>query len=924
MKKIVIIAIAIIILIITGCKKDTTTTISPGSIYGTVTDKSTGDCVATAGVELMPKGLKTVTGSDGSFQFTQIDPGDYNLFITKTGYKDLKSNTITVKSGETAKGDVQIEKLPASLQIMDNNGQPVTELNFGGDAGIISKTFKIYNKGIESFSFSIEKYVDWIENPIPASGTVPVNGNCPVVLKINRDKLVDGLNTSSIIIKSETVGGVELIVKASKNPSLSILNSNGSEITELNFGSDETSIQKTFKLHNNTNQNVSFTITNTAAWIDNINPLSNVLTPNSSSTITVHIIRDLLSNGDNSTILLITTPNKGNYELIVKAKKVTNSLVIELPSANLMVQKIDLGCMNWNAAQTACQNSHIAEYNDWRLPTQAELMILYQNKPIIGGFEDEYYWSSSSADYNEYYMINFDDGSNSYHSIYYQHYVRAVRTINGTPQATPTVTTAEPSNITTNSALCGGNVTDNGGADVTERGICWSLSPNPNINNTIIECGTGIGPFTCNMTDLTNNTKYYIKAYAKNSQGTAYGDEVTFTTEIFPTFQYGGNTYQVAPDPGNSMSWVNADSYCNNLTLHGLSGWRLPTLDELIQMYAERNSIGGFSSYASYCSYWSSTSCEGNNHNKVNFYYSGSIDCDDYDHLVRPIRPINGSTPTIPSVSTIDPSNITANSATCGGNITESGGATITARGVCWSTTNHNPTTSDYHTTDGTGAGTFTSNITGLTGSTTYYVRAYATNSAGTAYGDPIGFITSGSGGSSGSDFLETFDNGIPANWATIDADGDGYSFELGTEPEFSGYNGGNCVISASYINEIGALTPDNYLVTPLMHIVDGSVFGFFACAQDSNYPTEHFGVAISFTSQTDASTFTTIIEGDLQAKKISNAKERGLNEQGAWYFCHVDLSSYAGSNIYIAIRHFNCTDQFYLDIDNVGLHINK
>ena len=171
---------------------------------------------------------------------------------------------------------------------------------------------------------------------------------------------------------------------------------------------------------------------------------------------------------------------------------------------------------------------------------------------------------------------------------------------------------------------------------------------------------------------------------------------------------------------------------------------------------------------------------------------------------------------------------------------------------------------------------------------------------------------------------METFDNGIPANWATIDADGDGYSFELGTEPEFSGYNGGNCVISASYINEIGALTPNNYLVTPLMHIVDGSVFGFFACAQDSNYPTEHFGVAISFTSQTDASTFTTIIEGDLQAKKISNGKERGLNEQGSWYFCHVDLSSYAGSNIFIAIRHFNCTDQFYLDIDNVGLHINK
>ena len=170
------------------------------------------------------------------------------------------------------------------------------------------------------------------------------------------------------------------------------------------------------------------------------------------------------------------------------------------------------------------------------------------------------------------------------------------------------------------------------------------------------------------------------------------------------------------------------------------------------------------------------------------------------------------------------------------------------------------------------------------------------------------------------------FESGMNG-WTTIDADGDGYNwFAITGNSNIHGHNNSNgLATSASWYDTIvGALTPNNYLVTPLMHIVDGSVFGFFACAQDSNYPTEHFGVAISFTSQTDASTFTTIIEGDLQPKKISNAKERGLNEQGSWYFCHVDLSSYAGSNIYIAIRHFNCTDQFYLDVDNVGLHISK
>lgn len=197
-----------------GCKKDNET-VSPGSIYGTITDKATGDCVPTAGVELMPKGLKTVTGSDGSFHFSQIDPGDYNLFITKTGYKDLKSNTITVKPGETAKGDVQIEKLPASLQIMDNDGQIISELNFGGDPGIISKTFKIINRGTNTLNFRINKYVEWIESITPNEGTIPVNRDCPIILKIDREKLVDGLNTTSIIITSED-GGVELLVKAKK------------------------------------------------------------------------------------------------------------------------------------------------------------------------------------------------------------------------------------------------------------------------------------------------------------------------------------------------------------------------------------------------------------------------------------------------------------------------------------------------------------------------------------------------------------------------------------------------------------------------------------------------------------------------------------------------------------------------------------
>ena len=94
-----------------------------------------------------------------------------------------------------------------------------------------------------------------------------------------------------------------------------------------------------------------------------------------------------------------------------------------------------------------------------------------------------------------------------------------------------------------------------------------------------------------------------------------------------------------------------------------------------------------------------------------------------------------------PTVTTTTISNIDKTTATGGGNVTADGGGNVTARGICWSTS-QNPTVDGNHTTDGTGTGSFTSSMTGLTANTTYYVRAYATNSAGTAYGEQVSFTT--------------------------------------------------------------------------------------------------------------------------------------------------------------------------------------
>jgi uncharacterized protein (TIGR02145 family) len=293
------------------------------------------------------------------------------------------------------------------------------------------------------------------------------------------------------------------------------------------------------------------------------------------------------------------------------------------------------------------------------------------------------------------------------------------------------IETVPVSAITTTSATCGGVISSDGGSPVTARGVCWSLSQNPTTTlNAKTSNGTGNGIFTSSLTNLQANKTYYVRAYATNAAGTAYGDQLTFTTTPITlatilTSAISGASFTTAISGGNITSTGGG-----SITARGIC-WRTSP-NPTIALTTKTNNGPGSGIFSSNMT----------NLNPGTTYYVRAYATNAAGTAYGNQVTFATSSIQLPTLSTYTVTSITGTSATCGANSITDGGGTITAKGVCWSI-NSNPTIAlSTKTNNGTGTASFTSNITGLLNGTTYYVRAYATNSAGTAYGVQRSFTT--------------------------------------------------------------------------------------------------------------------------------------------------------------------------------------
>jgi len=293
-----------------------------------------------------------------------------------------------------------------------------------------------------------------------------------------------------------------------------------------------------------------------------------------------------------------------------------------------------------------------------------------------------------------------------------------------TTNSIPTVTTTVASQITKISATAGGIVTNNGGFSVSATGVCWATTVNPTTTDNKTTNGTG-SSFTSSITGLLSGTTYHYRAYATNSIGTSYGADMTFTTTVDvpvvtttiasliagTTASSGGNITRnggaIVDTSGVCWSTTINPTTTDNKTTNGTGSsftssitGLLPVTTYHYRAYATNNVGTGYG---------------------ADLTFTTTID--------------------VPVVTSSPASAITSSSASIGANLISNGGVVVTASGVCWSTT-LNPTIADSKTTDGSLTGSYISSIAGLSPSTTYHYRTYATNSIGTSYGSDLTFTT--------------------------------------------------------------------------------------------------------------------------------------------------------------------------------------
>ena len=585
-------------LLFAACAEDLKDEIPVGRISGSVSDKNTGEPVATVNATLSPGGNATVTGSDGSFEFIDLSPGEYSVNINKEGYNG-NNKTVTVVAGQTTQAHLLIERIPAVITA------DRTELDFGENYSVNTLSFNIVNNNYEKLSWEMVNNCGWITDVSPKSGSLDYGKTGTIIVKIDRDLLSDGDNTTVLVLSTEGVGSTEITVRAyGKAKKKAVLNTlevssvtattavlNGEIVDDGYPKYYERGIVLSEQAMPTTEQKLQ-QLTATMTDDSKYSCQAVGLTLGKTYYVRAYAVNDAGT---------AYSSNQVSFTTVAVGGKVTMK----------GIDDIDLN------AHTAVAHGEVLEVGD---PAYTERGFVYSHT------------NSSPTIYNSIVKVEgtgkgtFDaklTGLEREATCYVRAYVKneagvtysenTVTFSTGETLATVETLAATDVDESTYSAVLHGKVTFAGSPSYTERGFVYSSKySTPTIDdNKVVVNGVGLGEFEARVSNFSRESSTYVRAYVTNSKGTFYGNTIEIFSLDFIVIQELGIAVQ-RKDIGYG-DWSSMNSLCKNSTVGGFTDWRLPTIDELAALYNLKDKIGGFT-------------CVNNSSSNLHNYYWSSND----------------------------------------------------------------------------------------------------------------------------------------------------------------------------------------------------------------------------------------------------------------------------------------------------------
>ena len=507
-----------------------------GDITGRVTNDE-DQPIQGADVEILGGGGATKTDAQGHYEFLSIGPGTYRVQVSKANYK-TEEKSVTVEIGKAKALDFTLypakQKLSLSTKAVDFETEATT------------KIVTVTNAGMADLNWQLTEQVDWL-TCTPTSGIIKPGKSESVTFRADRTKVLVGTWNDKVVFASD--GGSEEVTVSITVPSISVR----WEPAEMNFGDIETVMD----LRLSGGSNVSYTLTPSNSWII---PSKNEGVFSKTENLRVSVRREGLAEGSYDGYLTLRV---GAEQAYIPVRM--NIRTREMPTVSMtQVKDVNDHAATFLGAVVSIGSSKVLHHGFcWSSNSQT---------PEISSADRCDFADLSQASNISYTAPNLTPGTTYWVRAYAENnegvgYSQAMKfTTNELPQV-PQLTTGSILDVQSKSVRVQGEIKKLGAkGGITQHGHVWSLYANPTIvdAHTTLGATEATGPFVSDISGLSPATTYHVRAYATNSVGTNYGDDITFTTlpddmqlttSAAADITYGSATLggQVTEDGGNKV-----------------------------------------------------------------------------------------------------------------------------------------------------------------------------------------------------------------------------------------------------------------------------------------------------------------------------------------------------------------------------------